>query len=186
MTTAPTRSFNLEAFLQLPETEPASEFIDGQILQKPMPKGKHSRLQLRICNSVNHVTEPSKIAYAFPELRCTFGGRSLVPDIAVFEWSRIPFEPGGEVPNDFFICPDWLIEILSPEQSSNQVTRKILYSLQYGCRLGWLIDPSDRSVVIFQPKQELIVCEGQERLPVLPTIPLELTNDELFSWLKMG
>jgi Uma2 family endonuclease len=24
------------------------------------------------------------------ELRCTFGGRSIVPDISVFEWSRIP------------------------------------------------------------------------------------------------
>lgn len=34
------KSFTLEEFLKLPETKPASEYIDGQILQKPMPQGK--------------------------------------------------------------------------------------------------------------------------------------------------
>ncbi|MGB6167825.1 MAG: Uma2 family endonuclease, partial [Geitlerinemataceae cyanobacterium] len=34
----------LAKFLQLPETKPASEYIDGQISQKPMPQGKHSTL----------------------------------------------------------------------------------------------------------------------------------------------
>ncbi|NES46655.1 Uma2 family endonuclease, partial [Moorena sp. SIO2C4] len=33
---------SLEAFIKLPETKPASEYIDGQIVQKPMPQGKHS------------------------------------------------------------------------------------------------------------------------------------------------
>jgi Uma2 family endonuclease len=33
----------LAEFLKLPETEPASEYIDGQIVQKPMPR-KHSAL----------------------------------------------------------------------------------------------------------------------------------------------
>jgi Uma2 family endonuclease len=65
--------------------------------------------------------------YAFPELRCSFGKRSIVPDIAVFQWVIIPFDADGEVPNDFLLCPDWTIEILSPEQSSNRVTGNILY-----------------------------------------------------------
>lgn len=65
---------SLEEFLQLPETEPASEYINGEINQKIMPKSKHSRLQIKICNAINAVTEAEKIAYAFPELRCNFGG----------------------------------------------------------------------------------------------------------------
>jgi Uma2 family endonuclease len=31
----------LEEFLKLPETKPASEYIDGEIIQKPMPKGNN-------------------------------------------------------------------------------------------------------------------------------------------------
>ena len=34
---------SLETFLELPETKPASEFINDKISQKPMPQGKHSR-----------------------------------------------------------------------------------------------------------------------------------------------
>jgi Uma2 family endonuclease len=42
MVQASAKSWTLEAFLQLPETKPASEYLDGQIIQKPMPQGKHS------------------------------------------------------------------------------------------------------------------------------------------------
>jgi Uma2 family endonuclease len=73
----------LKTFLQLPETKPASEYIDGKVLQKLMPKRKHLLLQSELCTTINAVTKPQKIAYAFPKLRCTFGGHSLVPDIAI-------------------------------------------------------------------------------------------------------
>lgn len=71
-------SSNLEEFLTLPETQPASEFVNAYIYQKPMPQGKHSRLQFKLCITVNQVAEPDKIALAFPGLRCTFGERSIV------------------------------------------------------------------------------------------------------------
>jgi Uma2 family endonuclease len=43
--TIATGRLTLEEFLKLPETKPASEYIEGEIIQKPMPKIKHSRLQ---------------------------------------------------------------------------------------------------------------------------------------------
>ena len=86
------------------------------------------------------------IARAFTELRCTFGNRSIVPDIAVFQWDRIPRQENGNVANVFPIAPDWTIEILSPEQSQTKVTKNILYCLNHGTQMGWLIDPEDQSV----------------------------------------
>jgi len=41
----PTKNLTLEEFLKLPETKPASEYIKGQIIQKPMLQGKHSTIQ---------------------------------------------------------------------------------------------------------------------------------------------
>jgi Uma2 family endonuclease len=48
MTLSPvaTPTLSLEEFLQLPETKPASEFIDGRIYQKPVPPGKHRVIHL--------------------------------------------------------------------------------------------------------------------------------------------
>ena len=165
-----TTNFSLEEFLQLPETKPACEYIDGQIYQKPMPQGKHSILQTRLVTLINQVGEPQQLIYGLTELRCTFAGRSLVPDIAVFEWSRIPVDEDGEISNRVEIAPDWIIEILSPEQSPNRVINKIIFSLKQGTKLGWFIDPDDKSVMVFQPNQLPEVKYDADILPVLSVI----------------
>lgn len=176
---------SLEEFLQLPETEPVSEYVNGEISPKTMPKSKHSRLQIKICNAVNTITEAEKIAYAFPELRCSFASRSIVPDVAVFRWEQIEFDQRGEPLDDVYTPPDWIIEILPPEQSPNRVIEKILHCLRYGCQGGWLLDPSDRSILVFTPNQIPQVWVGSDRLPVPVFMPLELTTDQIFNWLKM-
>ena len=80
---------------------------------------------------------------AFPELRCTFGDRSTVPDVTVFTWNRIPRDENGAIADLFKAAPDWTIEILSPGQSQTKVTKNILHCLDYGTELGWLIDPQE-------------------------------------------
>jgi Uma2 family endonuclease len=186
MTTSLPLPLTLEEFLKLPETKPASEFVDGRIHQKPMPQGKHSRLQLKFCDAVNQIAETPQIALAFPELRCTFGGRSIVPDATVFVWDRIPFEANGEVPNTFEIYPDWTVEILSPNQKVTKVISNILHCLRHGTQLGWLIDADERLILAFIPGQEPVELTGKDSLPVPRFLSLDLTVEQVFGWLKVG
>ena len=176
---------SLEEFLLLPETKPASEYVDGKIYQKDMPQGKHSTLQFEFPSVINRVGKPQKLAYVFPELRCTFGGCAVVPDIVVFEWPRIPLSSQGEIENRFEIAPDWIIEILSPDQSSTRVINKILFCLKNKTKLGWLIDPEEKLVLVFKPQQQPEAKEGQDVLPVLDVVSdLQLSADDLFELLK--
>ncbi len=69
MVQTPAKPLTLEEFLKLPETEPASEYVDGQIIQKPMPQGEHSTIQGELIIAINAVVKPKKVARAFPELR---------------------------------------------------------------------------------------------------------------------
>lgn len=151
-----------------------------------MPQGKHSRLQLKLCDAVNQITEERRIALAFPKLRCTFGGRSTVPDVTVFDWDRIPFDADGEVENVFDIYPDWTIEILSPDQKATKVISNILHCLRYGTQLGWLVDPDERSVLAFLPNQQPIELTRDDKLPVPEFIELDLNLAQMFGWLKAG
>jgi Uma2 family endonuclease len=181
----PTSVLSLDEFLKLPETKPASEYFDGEICQKPMPQGKHSRLQTCLSTSINQVGEPQKLALALTELRCTFANKSIVPDIAVFEWQRIPLDEKGRIANKFEIAPDWIIEILSPEQSANKVIRKIIFCLKNGTKLGYLIDSDDESITVFQPNQLPEVKEKQDVLPVLDVLNnWQLTVEDVFNWLS--
>ncbi|MDJ0509076.1 MAG: Uma2 family endonuclease [Crocosphaera sp.] len=179
-----TSFLSIDEFLQLPETQPASQLIDGQIIPKVMPQGEHSRLQYKLCSTINEVAENNRIACAFPELRCIFNDNVIVPDISVFRWKRIPKTSSGRIANRFNLYPDWSIEILSPEQSQTKVLKKLLFCSQSGTELGWLIDPDEETILIVFSEQKIRLLSGQEILPILSELDLSLTVNEVFSWLN--
>jgi Uma2 family endonuclease len=180
---------SLEAFLALPETQPASEYANGVITPKAIPKGKHSIIQFELASAINQQTKPQKSAYALPELRCTFAGRSIVADIAVIRWQNLPLDPDGEISNQFSQAPDWIIEILSPDQSPVLVIEKILFCLSQGSEIGWLIDPATKSVMIFQNgSTQIYFAETETPQPLTVLIGLEnlqITATDIFAWLKV-
>ena len=99
---------------------------------------------------------------------------------------RLTTDKSGALDSDGIeFAPDWVIDILSPGQGGMRVARKLLHYLHHGARLGWLVDPGDRVVLVFEPDGLPWELAGQERLPVLPEVPLSLTVDELFGFLKV-
>ena len=94
MVRAPFEKLTLTTFLDLPETKPASEYINGQVIPKPMPTGKHSQLQASVVTLINDALRRPKIALALPELRCTFGGYSIVPDVSLLRTAKLFDKPG--------------------------------------------------------------------------------------------
>ncbi|MBP0029255.1 Uma2 family endonuclease [Roseofilum sp. Guam] len=180
---------SLEEFLAQPETKPASEYFNGEVSQKTMPQGKHSILQVELASTINQQAKPNKLAYALTELRCTFAGRSIVPDIAVIRWENLPRDEDGEMANHFDLHPDWIVEILSPDQPMALVMEKILFCLQNGTELGWLIDPKTQSITVFQsglPKIYRVAHGDTEPLPMLTGLEeWTLSVNDIFSWLKV-
>jgi Uma2 family endonuclease len=186
------QSLTLEQFLTLPETKPASEFIGGQIIQKPMPQGKHSTIQLDLGSDINRALKPDRLARTHSKLRCTFGGRSIVPDLAVFTWNRIPRDDSGEVANQFVIAPDWTIEVLSPDQSQTKVVRNILHCIAHGTRMGWLIDPEEKLVFVYCDDRRVSVFEIDPDSTIAPILlpvpdfasPFQISVIQVFDYLS--
>ncbi|WP_373546781.1 Uma2 family endonuclease [Chamaesiphon sp.] len=188
MVVTPVKNLTLENFLALPETKPASEYIDGKIVQKPMPQGKHSLLRMKLLTFINSILMEAKIAIAFPELRCTFGGRSIVPDVVVLKNENIPKDDDGEVANVVATAPDWIIEILSPDQSTTKVNRNILHCLEHGTEVGWLVDPAEKMILVYQPDRQVQVVDLLEAELIVPEFArsIKLTVGGIFNWLKVG
>jgi Uma2 family endonuclease len=196
MVTTPVKNLTLKSFLTLPETKPASEYINGKIVQKPMPQGKHSLLRMKLLTFINSILMEAKIAIAFPELRCTFGGRSLakplpwslVPDVIVLKNENIPKDDDGEIANVVTTAPDWVIEILSPDQSTTKVIKNILHCLDNGTEVGWLIDPAEKTIFIYQQEKQVIFIDDLERELIVPNFAqsVKLTAGDVFNWLKVG
>lgn len=181
------KSLSLESFLNLPETSPASEYINGKIIQKPMPQGKHSLLQRELSFALTLVFKPERIAQAFPELRCTFGGRSIVPDIAIFRTERIARDYEGKVANSFNLPPDWTIEILSPQQSQTKVIRNIFHCLNNGTEMGWLLDPEESLIFVYKANKSVELLDNVDVFLPVPDFAkaVQLKVGEIFDWLKI-
>ncbi|OYD87270.1 hypothetical protein CDG77_30320 [Nostoc sp. 'Peltigera membranacea cyanobiont' 213] len=185
MVQTPSKNITLAEFLKLPETKPASEYINGKIIQKPIGQGEHSTIQGELIIFINAILKPQKVARAYPELRCTFGGKSIIPDVAVFTWDRIPRKENGRVANLFLAAPDWTIEILSPDQRQTKVTKNILHCLNYETQMGWLIDPEEQTVFVYIRNQQPIMLDELDALLPVPDFATELrlTVGDLFGWL---
>ncbi len=190
MIQAAVKPLSVNDFLAMPETEPESEYFNREIIQKPMPKGKHSAIQTEFAATINANLRSKQIARAFSELRCTFGGMSIVPDISVFRWDRIVRDPDGKIANIFNISPDWMIEILSPDQRQSKLVKKILFALEHGTEMAWLLDPDEELIFIYRANQTLPqtveLCDRPEQVLPMPSFAndLQLTVKTIFSWLN--
>jgi Uma2 family endonuclease len=176
---------SLAHFLELSETEPASEYINGRILLRPASGLKHSRIQCRLSAEIDGWGNETNEGEPLLELRCTFSGRSLVFDVAYFRSDRIAFDPNDTVLNDVFLAPDLAIEILSPEQSIRSSEARLKWCIKNGVRLAWLIDPERRRAKVFRPGARPVALNENDALngaDVLPGFRLPLAT--IFGWLK--
>jgi Uma2 family endonuclease len=70
------------------------------------------------------------------------------PDVALYEDAQTFAElhpKYGEVP------PVLAVEVLSPNDRADRVTRKIMDYLRSGVRVVWLVDAEARAVTVYQP-----------------------------------
>lgn len=181
MTVAPPTINTLAAFLELAEEKPPLEFADGVVTQKVSPKGPHSKLTMEFSRRVYEYAYPRKAADVFPELRVTFGGASRVPDLSIYRWDRIPRDESGRLSEDFRQPPDVAVEIISPGQSSNSLTRRCIEYVTHGVRIALVIDPVDESVVAYRPGGRVDAWQGADLIDLSDVLAdFELTVTELF------
>lgn len=75
------------------------------------------------------------------------------------------------------LCPDFVIELLSPSDRTSVIQEKMREYLDNGIQLGWLIDRKSQQVEIYRPDAELEIKAAPKTLSgeaVLPGFILNL------------
>lgn len=177
----------LEAFLRMPgiDERPYKEFIDGRVETKMSPQMRHALITMRLLTHLLRHAEPLRLGLPFPELRCTFAGRSIIPDVVFLLAAHIVVGEDGNVLNPTLRPPDLHVEIVSPDQSVQKCREKLRFSVSHGCPLGWLIDPERETGHVYRPGRRARLMPDNGILdgePVLPGYRLPVV--ELFGWMK--
>jgi Uma2 family endonuclease len=59
-----------------------------------------------------------------------------------------------------------------------------MHYFKHGMQTGWLIDPDERKVVVYQLRKEVAIFDEMDRRLLMPIFAdgFELTVGELFGW----
>jgi Uma2 family endonuclease len=162
-----------------PETKPATEFIDGQLVQKMSPRGLHARVQAALARMLIDWAETRRAGRVGTEwdFDLTPPGGSvhrLVPDVAFLSYARVPYDDddAAEIPT---VAPELVIEVLSPGQSMADLARKIDIYRTAGVELIVVVDPrAQRAVLHGATGHATIRGGGTIEHPALPGLRLPL------------
>ncbi|MCH8291107.1 Uma2 family endonuclease [Candidatus Poribacteria bacterium] len=104
-------------------------------------------------------------------------GAKRSPDLAWVKRSR--WEALTEEEQEKFppLCPDFVVELRSRSDALGTLQAKMQEYIANGAQLGWLIDPDEKKIYIYQPDAEVHCLENPETLsgdPVLPGLILDV------------
>ena len=132
-----------------------------------------TRLEIWSEQSGLGVTFDSSTMFALPN------GAKRSPDaswVTLEQWNALTQEQRLKFPP---LCPDFVVELRSPTDSLKDGQAKMNEYREQGAKLGWLIEPQNKTVYIYRPGENVEVLESPTKLSgenVLPGFELQLAR----------
>src|SRR3989449_4256115 len=98
-------------------------------------------------------------------------GADRSPDAAWVQKSRLAVLTQEEKKKFLPLCPDFVIELLSPSDELEEVKAKMDEYIENGARLGWLLEPRSRRVYVYRPGESVIMIENTGQISGDPELP---------------
>lgn len=160
------------------------ELVDGTLVAKAV--GYHeSIIAAAIASMLRNFVIPKNLGCVTGSdgMLRLFPGLIRMPDVAFASWSKFP---GGRLPVEPApsIAPDLAVEVLSVSNTASEMQRKRREYFDSGVSLVWMIDPRERSAVVYTSPEEYTEYGASDSLTgggVLPGFTLSLS--ELFAEL---
>lgn len=186
MTTTIVKGITWDEYLNLPYTH--YEVIDGEVKELPSPGGEHQltvgKLYFRLFRLLEAKGLGVLLLAPFDVVISRNPLRTRQPDLLFLSTER-----GGSLANvrrlqRLETAPDLVIEILSPNETTQQWLSKLRDYAQLGVREMWLVDPDSRTieVIVIENGQwrSGVVFTGNEALQSLVLPDIELLPVDIF------
>lgn len=177
-----------EQFEQLADAEQLARLElteNGELIVMSPTGGTAGRKNRRLTQQMGIWTDRNGTGEAFDSSTIFVlpNGARRRPDVSWIElerWNQLtPAQQDGFPP----LAPDFVIELVSPSDLKNQryqdLQLKMQEYLDNGVKLGWLIEPSAKTVEIYRSRQPVEILNNPQSLSgedILPGFTLDLTE----------
>jgi Uma2 family endonuclease len=98
-------------------------------------------------------------------------GANRSPDVSWVSSARLALVSPEQMKKFLPLCPDFVVELLSPSDSLRETTRKMEEFMENGARLGWLINPRSSQVTVYRAEQPVRILENPTTVSGDPELP---------------
>ncbi len=167
-----------EEFLDRQEEIGPSELIRGKVVHH-MPAGEeHGSIGMEAAYHIMHhvrTRDLGRVYAAETGFHLEYAPDTVRgPDVAFVAKDRVVSTTGFSP-----VVPDLVVEVKSPRDTLASLRRKMSWWLEKGVREGWMVEPSERKITVFDAVGERVVrVEDTLRSEVLAGFELRL--GELF------
>lgn len=173
-------TLTVEEFLNLPETKPACELIDGEVIPKMSPKGFHAAVQAALLILIQSAYRDKGRIYPEWEIRLKRHGNDWVPvpDLTYISFDRLPSDWLQDEPCP--LAPELTIEIISPGQAFSDLVEKATDYLNAGVSQAWIADTHAQAISVFYDNSPPITFRNNNKIFPSILFELELTPNQIF------
>ena len=145
------------------------ELVEGELIINTLFGARHGAITQAAAFIIGSYVEHRELGYVFAAETGFIIQRDpdtvRAPDVAFVSKERLQ----GEVPAGYMgIVPDFVVEVVSPNDSASAVQAKVEDWMRAGTRLVWVVYPETRSVAVYRSLQEAQVLSSAETLDAEP------------------
>lgn len=174
--------------LAIPEAERNHEIIDGELVEKEAATARHGRAQRKVSTLMDPYDQPPSGPgpggwWILTETEIELAPQQVFrPDVVGWRRERLEVLP-DQVP--VRVRPDWVCEILSPRNTSNDLVKKKRAYHRSGVPHYWIVDPVGETLTVHrwtaEGYMEVLAAERGETVRAEPFDAIELKIGALFS-----
>ncbi|NEQ41976.1 MAG: Uma2 family endonuclease [Okeania sp. SIO3I5] len=173
-----------EQFFQLCQINKEIRFernAKGDLIIVPLMGGETGIINAEISGNLGMWNRETKLGICFSSsLGCQLpNGAVRSPScswIPIEKWNNLtPEQREKFLP----FCPDFLVELMSPDDSLSDTREKMKEYLENGMKLGWLINRKSQQVEIYRAGKKVEILDSPETLSgkdILPGFILDMTK----------
>lgn len=157
--------FTVDDLDNFPDDGKRREVIEGELYVSPSPTRHHQRILRRLVVAVGNYLEQNSVGEVFfaPfDVRFSLSD-GVQPDLLYISNER------AQIIGEKYVdgAPDWVVEILSPNNRSYDLqTKRRLYQ-KYGVKVYWVVDPLEQKVFVWEEgEEEATIFSSSEKVAV--------------------
>ncbi|OLP16925.1 hypothetical protein BST81_18215 [Leptolyngbya sp. 'hensonii'] len=167
-----TKVWTDEEFMALPDDGGRYELVNGELVDMGNSGMEHGYIASLLNIVVGSYVRSQKLG-VICDSSTAFNlksGNKRSPDFSFIARERL--QGVKRLPKGYFQgAPDLAVEVISPNNTFAEIHSKLVEYFDNGCRLAWVINPDEQSVLVYRQPQPDQLLKGTDNLTGEEIIP---------------